>query len=892
MSPSQQSNSQIHRLLVNGRVQPLGLPARSPRLSWASTSTAGPYEVSVVEHAAGATTVDGAAGSVVWSATTERPWITYAGPELASRGRYSWSVRSLGGDDATSASSSWEVGLSSNAEWTAEWVHGWTERFRHESFDPCPLVRREFQLESGDIDRGRLYITALGLYRVWVNGAELTADHLYRPGWTDYRHRVYHQTYAIERLLQPGANVISVTLAKGWYAGRLGLLREPGYYGDRPALLAQVEVDGRVVVATDTSWTSSTGAITATDILRGEHQDLRREPDGWREVGFDDDGWVAVEAAAVEPNVMPQPHDSIVAFGEFPGRLVHEHARGPLVFDFGQNLVGWTRITSGFTPSIELIARHGEILTAENLVYRDNLRGAFQEDRFVVADDQRTTVEPAFTMHGFRYAEIWGLPSTTPYGQFKKTDDTEVSAVAITGLSSQVGSFDCSNPALTRLAQNIEWTIRDNFLEAATDCPQRDERHGWLGDAGVISPTAAYFFDISAFLAKFVVDAADGQGPDGELRNYAPAVPPASEVIGAPGWTDGFIRMLHVMVQRYGDLANAEPLFPTVRRFLDHVARHNPDGIRRNAVGANFGDWLSLPTSDDPERHPGYEYTGAYSTTHLPLLGTAHTYRSLVQAAELATWFGLDGDAADYRSQAERVRDAYRREFVRSDAEIVPATQTAYAQAIRYGLLDDDEIRAAADRLRAAVEDTGYVTTGIHGVEHILPALARNGHADLAGRLLLRDEMPSWLYMVARGGTTIWEKWNAIEPDGTLTTAEMNSFNHCALGAVGRFLFEGVGGIDATTLTWSGEVEIRPTYTPGLDWVRCGYDSPVGTIASHWERTSSGVEHRIAVPGGASASVHAPDGSRVMVGDRSVVGEPLRFGSGEHCFVVVEGVDE
>lgn len=887
MMNSQSTTQRIHSLRVNGRIEPVGIPARAPRLSWSSTDVSGPYVVTVSGRAQGS---DGeAANSVIWSTTSERPWVTYDGPALRSRARYTWTVSAVGEVDSSEATSVWEVGLAANAEWTGDWIHGWAEEFRHESFDPCPLLRREFELGADDGASGRLYITALGLYRVWVNGVEVTADDLYRPGWTDYRQRLYHQTYAVDHLLRSGANVVAVTLAKGWYAGRLGLLREPGYYGDRPALLAQLEVGERVVVATDTGWRTSTGAITGTDLLRGESQDLRREPHGWNTVGFDDAAWPLAVPADVEANVMPQPHDPIVQFAEVPGRLVHEHARGPLVFDFGQNLVGWTRITGCLTPNIETIVRHGEILTPDNLVYRDNLRGAFQEDRFVGSTDEPVTVEPTFTMHGFRYAEVWGLPSTTPHGKFKMTEGTSVSAVAVTGLGSPVGSFDCSNPALTRLASNIEWTVRDNFLEAATDCPQRDERHGWLGDAGVISPTAAYFFDISAFLSKFAVDAADGQGDDGELRNYAPAVPPAVGNYGAPGWSDGFIRMLHVMVQRYGDIANAEPLFPTAQRFLDHVDRHNPDGIRRNAVGSNFGDWLSLPAHGDPARHPGFEYTGSYSTTHLPLVGTAHTYRSLVQASELATWFGLDKVADEYGVRAAEVRAAYRREFVRADAEIAPATQTAYAQAIGYGLLDDDEVRVAADRLRAAVEDIGYITTGIHGVEHILPVLAANGHADFAAELLLRDEMPSWLYMVEQGGTTIWEKWKAITPDGTLATAEMNSFNHCALGAVGRFLFEGIGGIDATTLTWTGEVEVRPVYAAGLDWARCSYDSPVGTVTSRWERSALGIEHQLEVPGGAEAIVEVPSGSQLRLGATSVAGGHHRFGAGDHRFVVSEG---
>ncbi|MEY9988371.1 alpha-L-rhamnosidase [Streptomyces sp. V4I8] len=836
--------------------------------------------------------LDGASGA--WQGTSARPWLGYDGPALKSREKRYWQVAAAteSGHTVTSPVASFEVGLTSRAEWSAQWITAPPPAFPRESWDPCPYLRHAFDVDDrAAAAPSRLYITALGLYRVWLNGVELTADALYRPGWTDYRTRVHHQTYDCGPALRPGRNVLAVTLAKGWYAGRLGLMREPGFYGSHPALLAQLESgDGpnrEVLTATGEHWRAAQGALLASDLLRGEVQDLRQEPEGWRAPGFDDGRWAAAELVA-EPGaeVVPQPHEPITRFARHNGVLVHQHARGPTVFDFGQNLVGWTKLRTTCLPSVELIVRHGEILTPEKLVYRDNLRGAFQEDRYAVPDAGPHDLEPSFTMHGFRYAEVWGLPSAEPHGQSELLPTTEIEAVSVTGLPAQVGSFACSDERLNRLARMIEWTVRDNFLEVATDCPQRDERHGWLGDAGAIGQTAAYHFDLSAFLVKFTQDIADGQGPDGQIRNWAPVVPPADSRPGAPGWSDGYIRLVHLLVQRYGDLSAAARLFPSMRAFLAHIDRANPDGLRVNQVGADFGDWLSLPEREGLTPHTGYAYTGAYSTTPHPIHDTAHSYRSFVQLAEIAARLGEDAEAARLEQRAEQIRQAYRSAFVLPDGHIKDATQTAYAQAIGFGLLDVADAGLAAAHLRAEVERRGYLTTGIHGVQHVLPALARHGHAEYAVGLLLRQEMPSWLHMLASGGTTVWEKWDGIKPDGTLSTAEMNSFNHCALGSVGQFLFEGIAGLDAAALAWTGEVSIASLYPSALEWARASYLSPAGAIESSWRWSGDVIEHEIQVPGAATARVRAPSGGRLEV-DGEERGAELVLGPGRHALRVI-----
>jgi alpha-L-rhamnosidase len=860
------STGRVYGLRVGGRRRALGIPITPPRFAWSVGSSAGErisgFEVRVAEREDQL-----ADGPTVWSTVTQRPSAPYDGPELRSRQRRYWrvSARDVTGAEIAGEAGWFEAGLADPGDWTASWIAAPRRRFARESWDPAPHLRQVFQVD--DWECPRLYITALGLYRVWLNGVELTASARLRPGWTDYRRRVLHQTYDCEGVLRRGRNVIAIVLAKGWYAGRVGLLREPGLYGDRPAVLAQLESrPGAPVMITDASFSAGFGAIQATDLLRGEVQDLRQEPSGWREVDFDADGWVPVEVVEVPDDLVitPQPHDSISPHREFPGRLVRAHARGPAVYDFGQNLVGWTRLETSCLPSVDLIVRHGEILTAEKLVYRDNLRGAFQTDTFTVPDAGPHVLEPMFGFHGFRYAEVWGLPSLVPFGNQEVLPDTTITAVALTGLAGAAGEFRSSDDRLNRLASAVEYTVRDNFLEVATDCPQRDERAGWLGDAGVIAPTAAYFFDLEAFLVKFTQDIADGQRSDGAIRDYIPVLPGAELRPGAPGWSDGYVRLVHLLATRYGALEVADRLFGSMWDYLAFVDRANPDGLRVNEVGADFGDWLSLPDREGLVFHRGFEYTGAFSTSAHPVVDTAHTYRSFVQLAEIASWLGRSAARETLAARAEAIRQAYLRAFVAPDGTISGDTQTAYAQAIGFGLVEGDGARLAADHLRRLIDATGHPTTGIHGVQHLLPALVATGHQDDADRLLFRDTMPSWLYMIGAGATTIWEKWDGIRPDGTLSTAEMNSFNHCALGAVGQFLFENVGGVRASTVGRTGRLTVGSHYPAQLDWAEVRHESPAGLVASRWTRTNGRVEHGIEVPGAVAAEFVAPAGCAIL----------------------------
>lgn len=872
-------------LFAGYRIDPLGISAADGlMLSW-SYSDEGEAGLAEVESYDVCVLEDPAGDEVLWRrAGVTSTAVRYDGPVPASRATRYWHVTATGGDGAAIRShvGRFEIGLEQEADWSAQWISAPAPESRREQWNPAPLLRRAFTVE-GPVTSARVYATALGVYRLWLNGIELTAEQLLRPGWTDYARRVPHQTFDVTGVLRQGGNVLAVELAPGWYAGRLGLLQEPEYYGDRLAFRCQLELDGRLVVATDSEWRCADGEIVATDLLNGETQDLRRRRVGWHDGSHDDGTWSRAEVRRdVAVTVVPQNHEPVRVHAELEGELVAGHFWGPVVFDFGQNVVGWTRIETATLEKGDILVRHGEALTPAKRVWRDNLRTAQQEDRYTPGEAGQYVLEPRHTVHGFRYAEVWGAPAGFYLGEGAPP---RAMAIALDGGQRRVGSFECSDPELTELSRAIEWTIRDNSLEVLSDCPQRDERLGWLGDGSVIAPTAAYYFDFGAFLSKIAADVADGLAPDGMVPSYVPWVP-GTNPDGAPGWSDGFVRLVHLSAERYGDVATARARYPELRRFVELLVEANPDGIRTNRVGDDFGDWLSLPIPWTEATPPGPTgFTGAWSTSSRRVLATGHLIRTFDQLADLAEWTGHADDVALWREHASRVRQAYAEAFVDADGRIESDTQTVYAQAVEFRLLDGEGVAAAAARLAELVRSTGHLTAGIQGAGLVLPALTRFGYLDEVDGILQRGEFPGWKYMLRNGATTIWEKWDGIREDGSFATPIMNSFNHPALGAVGAFLFERVAGLEARTAVRDRTLVIDPVYLQSLTWARAEHESACGPVSSSWERRGDEVVHRFQVPSGMRGVYRTPTGYRVD-GSSDAEQRELTFGPGTSTIVV------
>ncbi|MET9406506.1 alpha-L-rhamnosidase [Streptomyces sp. NPDC002935] len=717
----------------------------------------------------------------------------------------------------------------SAAKVAAAWGAGPWGRVVPASFAANQL-RHEFTLPRKKVARARLYATALGLYEAHLNGRRVGRDQL-APGWTDYRERVQYQTYDVTSLLRPGANAIGACVAPGWYAGNVGMFG-PHQYGERPALLAQLEVeyaDGtseRVTSGTD--WRAAAGPIVAADLLGGETYDARMETPGWTSPGFDDGTWLAVRAAgdAAPPRIVAQADGPVRVAGERPAEKVTEPAPGVFVFDLGQNMVGSVRLRVSGDAGTTVRMRHAEVLNPDGTLYTANLRSAAATDTYTLKGGGEETYEPRFTFHGFRYVEVTGFPGTP-------------SARAVTGRVMHTSApftleFETDVPLLNQLHRNITWGQRGNFLSVPTDTPARDERLGWTGDINVFAPTAAYTMESARFLAKWLVDLRDGQTAEGAFTDVAPMVGTVGN--GVAGWGDAGVTVPWSLYQAYGDRQVLADAWSSVQAWLGYLERHS-DGLLRPANG--YGDWLNI--SDE---------------TPKDVIATAYFAHSADLAARMATELGKD--PAPYSGLFERVREAFRNAYVGADGKVRGDTQTAYVLALSMNLLPDALRTAAAGRLVDLIRAKDWhLSTGFLGTPRLLPVLTDTGHTDVAYRLLQQRSFPSWGYQIDKGSTTMWERWDSIKPDGGFQTPEMNSFNHYAYGSVGEWMYTNIAGISAGRPGYR-EIVVRPRPGGEVTSARATFTSVYGPVSTRWHQRSDGFDLTCAVPANTTAEVWIP----------------------------------
>ena len=709
---------------------------------------------------------------------------------------------------------------------------------------PCTYLQRPFAVD-GSVRRARLYATARGCYELVLNGRRVGDERL-APGWTDYRVRRHYQGHDVTDLVRPGENVLGAILGDGWYAGAIGWNAERHHYGPYPlGLLAQLELehaDGRrELVVSDGSWRAASGPIRSSDMLMGEVHDARLERDGWCEPGGGGADWEPARELPPEgARLLAQPCEPVRVTERLPARGMTEPEPGVYVFDLGQNIVGWARLRARCPAGTELQLRFGEVLDADGRLYTANLRTARSTDRYTTrgalpgeAPSEAEEYEPRFTFHGFRYVELRGHPG--------RPAPDAVEGVVVHSDFPRTGRFECSSALVNRLQQNVVWSLRGNFLSVPTDCPQRDERLGWLGDAQLFAPAACYNANAAAFLAKWLADLRDAQSPQGAYPDVAPSLVVRGE--GSPAWADAGVIVPWVAYVHYGDGGLLERHYGSIRRWMAWVHDANPDGLWRWRAGSNFGDWVA----PDP------------GTPRL-LLATAYLAHTTGLAARIADALGRGGDGRAYRRLSERAAAAFRREFVAPDGRVESGTQTAYALALRFGLLPPELRPAAARRLAAAVEERGgRLSTGFVGTAHLLHALAEHGQLELAYRVLLNEEYPSWGHTIRRGATTIWERWDGDTEERGFAPPDMNSFNHYALGSVGAWLYEHVAGLapDPGRPGWE-HVIVRPRPGGGLTWARAAVDGVRGRVESAWERGDTRFELTVAIPACSEATVHMP----------------------------------
>ncbi|MFF1920071.1 alpha-L-rhamnosidase [Streptomyces sp. NPDC058221] len=691
-------------------------------------------------------------------------------------------------------------------------------------------LRREFRLPRKKVARARLYATALGLYEAHLNGRRVGRDQL-APGWTDYRERVQYQTYDVTTLLKPGANAIGAYLAPGWYAGNVGMFG-PHQYGERPALLAQLEVeytDGTSLrITSDTDWRAASGPIVSADLLSGESYDARKETAGWTSAGFDDRTWSEIRAAddAAPGLIVAQVDGPVRVAKELPTRKVTEPMPGVFVFDLGQNMVGSVRLHVSGEAGTTVRLRHAEVLNPDGTIYTANLRTAAATDTYVLKGGGGETYEPRFTFHGFRYVEVTGLPSAPP-------------ASALTGRVMHTSApftfeFETDVPMLNKLHSNITWGQRGNFLSVPTDTPARDERLGWTGDINVFAPTAAYTMESARFLTKWLVDLRDAQTAEGAFTDVAPIVGNVGN--GAAGWGDAGVTVPWSLYQAYGDQQVLKDAWPSIRAWLKFLEK-NSDGLLRPDGG--YGDWLNV--SDE---------------TPKDVIATAYFAHSADLAARTATELGED--PAPYRDLFIRITEAFRTAYVSAEGRVKGDTQTAYVLSLSMDLLPETLREAAADRLVALIEAKDWhLSTGFLGTPRLLPVLTATGHTDIAYRLLQQHSFPSWGYQIDKGSTTMWERWDSIRPDGSFQDAGMNSFNHYAYGSVGEWMYTNIAGISAGRPGFR-EIVIRPRPGGDVTSARATFASVYGPVTTQWKLRSGGIDLKCTVPPNTTAEVWVP----------------------------------
>jgi len=854
---------------------PIGIDELPPRLSWWLDDER-PAEIQTAYHILAAGRPDQLEADVgdLWDSgrveSSSTGQIPYAGRALASRQRVWWKVRAFDSDGIGTPWSRiafFEAGLLEPDDWRARWIAAPLMGGKRTPVQ-VPALRRSFELPKA-VQNARLYITALGVYDVEINGIRAIDVEL-APGWTDFAKRVRYQTYDVTRFLRQGENVVGVMLGDGWYCGSLGP-SDRQQYGDKPALLAQLDItlaDGTPLrFATDELWKWQRSQILCSDVVHGESVDARQDLGAWSAPGYDLTGWAPVDVLPRKElrlnATMHQPVrviDRLDAVSE-PRRRMGEQGQLRLIYDIGQNIVGRVRLQLRAPRGTLVQVRYAERLDdrGELLVANGSRREAM--DLYTCAGDADGEVfEPRFALHGFQFVEICG--------RLNANDVESVTGIVLGSALPPIGDFQCDHPLLNRLQTNIQWSQRGNFVDLPTDC----ERLGRTGDAQLFVRSAAFNADVAAFFGKWLVDLTDAQAADGTVPPVAP-VPPtltSQHRDGGPAWSDAIVICPWTVYRCCGDRRILERHFTAMKAFVDNIESRYPSLIRADAAVEHwqgYGDWLAFEEASAGDRRQG--------KTPKDLIGTAFFCYSAKLLARISGVLGNVSDLEHYEGLAQRVRAAFRRRFVTVDGRLVGETQTAYVLALYFGLLDRDEIENAMTALVRDIEGRGVeLSTGIVGSAYLLHVLTNNGRLDLAYELLLKTPPPSWLYPVTQGATTIWERWDGGTTGVRFTQADETGFNQCALGAVGEWLYGTLAGLDldpdlapARNAYRRARIQPRPPraedFPSGLPirYASANLDSVHGRYEVSWEVTGGRFVLHVRIPPNCSAKVILPDGA-------------------------------
>ncbi|MET9273210.1 family 78 glycoside hydrolase catalytic domain [Kribbella sp. NPDC003557] len=821
----------------------LGIGTASPRISWQVPAADAGYAQTAyeVEITTGST-------QVFTVQSPDQILVPWPGDALESRQAAQVRVRVRGTDDWSdwSEPATVEPGLLTPDDWTARFVS--PRENPHGS--PAPLVAGTADLPDGVV-KARLYATSYGIYIPELNGQRVGTEEL-APGWTAYQYRLRYQTYDVTELVRPGENTLEFLLGNAWYRGRIGFQDQKQLYGDRLAVLAQLEVTtegGQVhTFASDGTWTSRESNVLADDLYDGQSTDLRKRPGAPAPVDVLDADFTLL----VAPDGPPVRITDVL-----PAVEITTSPSGKTLVDFGQNLVGRVRLTvRGQAEGDEIVLRHAEVLENGELGVRP-LRTAKATDTYVLAGPDEVVLDSPLTFHGFRYAEVTGVAGL-------RKEDLE--AVVIGTDLRRTGWFESSNELLDQFHQNVVWGMRGNFVDVPTDCPQRDERLGWTGDIQVFSPSASFLFDTAGFLTNWLADLAAEQQKDGSVPFVIPDVL-RNESPATAAWGDAATIVPWVIYERTGDAGLLARQLPSMRAWVDKMADlAGPDLVWSG--GFQFGDWL------DPTAPPENAFLAKADPD---VVATAHLARSAEVFGKAAAVVGQTDLAREYTDLAARVRQAFATEYATDGGRVLSDAATTYALALQWALLPTENQRQrAGERLADLVRTSGFrISTGFVGTPLMADALADSGHPDLAYRLLLQTGCPSWLYAVTMGATTVWERWDSMLPDGSINPGQMTSFNHYALGAVADWMHRRVAGLAAAEPGYR-TIDIRPLFTDQLTKASAKHLTPYGEASVAWNRADGQVTLSVTVPVGSRAKVDVPGL------------EPVEVGHGTHEWTVTD----
>src|SRR6266576_2663774 len=804
----------VKNLRCEYQADPVGIDVRKPRLSWQlESSERGVAQTSYEVRVAGSEE-QLAKGKVIWQSGKQTSdasiQVEYGGPALESARIYYWQVRvadNHGHLTGWSKTAHWEMGLLEPVEWKAKWITPNLEEDETKS-NPAPLLRREFSVKK-KVERARLYATAMGLYEMELNGNRV-GDQYFTPGWTSYDFRYQYQTYDVTGLLKNGTNCLGAMLGDGWFRGRIAWGGKRNSYGKKLALLTQLVI---------------------------------RYTDGTQEiVGCDEKAWKSVSVVdAPKAKVVAQAGPAVKEIEEIQPAKILKTPAGDTVIDMGQNMVGWMRFRVNAPAGTTITLRHAEVLDSAGNFYTENLRSAQEKIRYTTKGQGPEIYQPHFTFQGFRYVAVSGWP-----GEVKQEDFT---GVVVHSAMARTGTFESSSSLLNQLQHNIIWGQKGNFVGVPTDCPQRDERLGWTGDAQVFAGTASFNHDTAGFYTKWLKDVALDQEDDGAVPFVIPNVLSHETRKGeaaSAGWADVAVILPWTVYQAYGDKRIFEEQYTSMKAWVEYMRRQAGESYLWKS-GSSFGDWLAFATTRA-------DYPGA--TTDKDLIQTAYFAHSTALLAKTAKVLGKTEDAAEYESLEEKIKRAFQEEYLTSKGRLSSNTQTAYALALAFELLPETMRPQAAARLAADVKKFGHLTTGFLGTPALCQALSDYGYLDEAYLLLNRKEYPSWLYPVTKGATTIWERWDGTKPDGSFQNPSMNSFNHYAYGAIGDWMYRVAAGIEIDEKQPGYKhILIQPRPGGGLTSAKASVETLYGHVESGWKLADGKMALHVEVPANTTAMV-------------------------------------